>query len=105
MDDASGAALKINVKGLVPIHTPDTSGPRPYLERLSDDELLESVYWPHDGRMIRIHATSGRLMDGNGRAFELQRRAADPNSSIVPDTEVPYEVYAPRPTDGGRQNP
>lgn len=102
MDDASGATLKIKVKDLVPIHTPETSGSRPYLERLSDDELLEAVHRPHDGRMIRIHATTGRLMEGNGRAFELQRRAADPTSSIAPDTEVPYEVYIPRPLDGGR---
>jgi hypothetical protein len=32
---------------------------------------------------------------GNGRAHELLRRAADPNSSIKPNTKVPVAPYTP----------
>jgi hypothetical protein len=34
-------------------------------------------------------------VDGNGRAYELRRRAADPKSSISFDTEIECEPYTP----------
>ncbi len=83
------------VKDLHPLHTPATSGSRPDLEKLSDQELLESVYNPKDGRYIRINPNTGKIMDGNGRAYELLRRAGLPNSSITPDTPIYYEPYVP----------
>jgi len=83
------------VKDLDPLHSPETSGRRPDLENLSDQELLDSVYNPKDGRPIRINTNTGKVIDGNGRAYELQRRAALPGSSITPDTPIYYEPYTP----------
>lgn len=96
---ASGANKPtIKVKDLNPIHSPSTSGVRPDLERLTDDELMQSVTQPKNGRYIQINTRTGGIMDGNGRAYELLRRAADPASWITPDTPdtlVPYVPYVP----------
>lgn len=83
------------VKDLDPLHSPETSGKRPDLEKLSDQELLDSVYNPKDGRYMRIDPYTGRVFDGNGRAYELLRRAALPGSIITPDTPIYYEPYTP----------
>ena len=85
----------IKVEDLAPLHAPETAGTRPRLERLSDTELIESVNNPSNGDPIRINTRTGRVVDGNGRAYELKRRANDPNTSITPDTEVLYEPYTP----------
>jgi hypothetical protein len=81
----------IKVKDLDPLHSPETSGTRRELEQLSDEELLDAANNPADP--IRINTQTGKVMDGNGRAYELLKRAADPTSSITPDTEVFYEPY------------
>jgi len=83
------------VKDLDPLHSPGTSGRRPDLEKLSDQELLNSVNNPSNGDLIQINTNTGKIMDGNGRAYELLRRAASPGSSITPDTPVYYEPYTP----------
>jgi hypothetical protein len=62
---------------------------------LSDAELLNSVRNPKNGDYLTENTRTGTLVDGNGRAQELQRRAADPKSSIKPDTKVPVAPYAP----------
>jgi hypothetical protein len=85
----------IKVKDLDPLHSPETSGARPELEKLSDSDLLESVINPSKGDPMRISTQTGKVVDGNGRAYELMRRAADPNSSISPNTRVPYVPYTP----------
>lgn len=85
----------IRVRDLVPIHSPETSGSRPDLEGLSDSELLDAVSRPYNGDWMMIDPKTGRVFDGNGRAYELRRRAGDPGSSITWDTEVPYEPYEP----------
>ena len=76
-------------------YTPSRSGERPSLERLSDAELLEAVNRPRNGDPIRIDTRTGKVVDGNGRAYELKRRAADPVSSITEATEVSYEAHTP----------
>jgi hypothetical protein len=82
------------VKNLKPVHSPETSGRRPHLEKLSDQELLDSVNNnPTDP--IRINPKTGKVLEGNGRAYELLRRAALPGSSITPDTPIYYEPYIP----------
>jgi hypothetical protein len=83
------------VKDLDPVHSPETSKRRPDLEKLSDHELLESVNNPKEGDPIQINTNTGKVLDGNGRAYELLRRAASPGSSITPDTPIYYEPYTP----------
>jgi hypothetical protein len=83
----------IPVKDLDPLHSPETVGDRPDLKGLSDEELMKSVTDPKNGDPIKIDTETGKVVDGNSRAYELQDRANDPNSSITPDTRVPYEPY------------
>ena len=71
------------------------SASRPGLQKLTDAELLESVRNPAKGDYLTENTRTGRLVDGNGRAHELLRRAADPHSSIKPDTQVPVRSYTP----------
>ncbi|HEV3260941.1 MAG TPA: hypothetical protein VG013_29080 [Gemmataceae bacterium] len=78
-----------------PIQGGAHSSPRPGLQMLTDAELLESVRHPAKGDFLTENTATGTLVDGNGRAHELLRRAADPNSSIQPDTKVPVETYTP----------
>jgi hypothetical protein len=85
------------VQDLDPLHSPATSGQRPQLEKLSDQELLDSVNNPKNGDPIRINTNTGKVIDGNGRTYELLKRAASPGSSITPDTRVYYEPYTPTP--------
>jgi hypothetical protein len=86
---------KVKVSELDPLHSPETSGDRPELMALTDAELLEAVSNPINGDPIKINTITGKVIDGNGRAYELIRRAADPNSTITPDTEIPYIPYTP----------
>ncbi|HLG65685.1 MAG TPA: hypothetical protein VKY19_27435 [Ktedonosporobacter sp.] len=50
---------------------------------------------PKNGDPIRVNTKTGKVIDGNGRSYELQRRAALPGSSITPDTPIFYEPYTP----------
>lgn len=84
---------KIKVKDLNPLHSPEVSGKRPKLEKLTDDELLEAVNNPFDGQHLKINEQS-KVVDGNGRAYELLRRASGRSSKISEETEVYYEPYA-----------
>ena len=90
---SGGGKPMTRVGDLRPIHTPATIGPRPDLESLSDEELLQSVFNPSNGEFLVINSRTGSLVQGNARAYELLRRAANPNSSITPDTEVPYDIH------------
>lgn len=74
---------------------PAHSAPRPGMQQLPDDELLESVRNPKNGDYLTENTRTGQLVDGNGRAHELLRRAADPNSGIDPDETVPVLEYSP----------
>ena len=87
--------MRTRVGALDPLHSPAVSGNRPSLERLTDAELLDAVNRPRNRDPIRIDARTGKVVDGNGRAYELKRRAADPASSITEDTEILYEPYTP----------
>jgi hypothetical protein len=69
--------------------------PRPELQRLSDRELLESVWNPWFSDRLVVNSVTGVLYDGNGRAKELLRRAADPTSTIRGGMIVPVEYYTP----------
>lgn len=86
---------EMEVRDLKPLQTPAHGAPRPGLQRLSDDELLTAVRRPKNGDYLTVNTRTGNLHDGNGRAHELQRRAADPMSTITPDTRVPVQEYTP----------
>jgi len=77
---------------LVPIHAPgmNTTTER-ILRQLSDDELLRTTTQPLDHQMIKVRPGSNRLLDGNTRVIELQRRMNDPQSKIKPDTLIPVD--------------
>jgi RHS repeat-associated protein len=53
----------------------------------SDEELLNSVFNPHDGMHMAVYP-SGGMLNGNHRAADLLRRAADPSSSISWTTPI-----------------
>src|SRR5437867_11755271 len=86
---------EVEIRDLKPLSTPAHGAARPKLGKLSDDELLESVRNPANGDYLTVNTVSGLLHDGNGRAQELLRRAADPNSNITPDMKVPVEEHTP----------
>lgn len=85
----------VEIKDLKPIQGAAHAGPRPGLQKLTDAELLQSVCDPARGDYLTEDTRTGTLVDGNGRAHELLRRAADPNSSITPSTKVPVLPYSP----------
>jgi hypothetical protein len=87
--------MEVEIGQLRPLQGPAHSRPRPRLQSLSDDELLRAVRNPTNGDYLTINRATGQLHDGNGRAQELLRRAADPNSTITPDMRIPVEEYTP----------
>jgi hypothetical protein len=87
--------MEVEIGQLRPLPTPAHAAPRPGLQRLSDDDLLRAARNPKNGDYLTINTRTGRLHDGNGRAHELLRRAADPNSSITPDMRVPVQEFTP----------
>jgi hypothetical protein len=89
------ALRDVEIRDLQPLQTPAHAAPRPGLQKLTDDELLASVRSPKNGDHLVVNTRTGNLHDGNGRAHELLRRAADPNSTLTPDMTVPVEEYTP----------
>jgi hypothetical protein len=92
---AEGPIREVRVGDLKPLQTPAHGAPRPGLQKLTDAELLQAARNPKNGDLITVNTRTGNLSNGNGRAHELQRRAADPKSSITPDTKVPVAEYTP----------
>ncbi|MBX9625960.1 MAG: hypothetical protein K2X82_19330 [Gemmataceae bacterium] len=86
---------QVRIRDLKPMPYPAHAAPRPGTQRLTDDELLESARAPRNGDYLTENTRTGQLVDGNGRAHELLRRAADPNSTIDPDALVPVLEYTP----------
>lgn len=86
---------RVAILDLLPLDMPAHQSLRPELSRLSDEALLEAVESPTRGDFLLINTRSGMLFDGNGRAYELQRRAASEGSAISPDRTVPVQYYTP----------
>jgi hypothetical protein len=86
---------EVEVKDLKPMQGGAHGAPRPGLRKLTDAELLESARNPVKGDFLTENTRTGTLVDGNGRAHKLHRRAADPNSGIKSDTKVPVASYTP----------
>ena len=85
--------MTVKVRDLRPLHSPKVSGVRKSLEQLTDRELLAAIHQPANGDFIKIDKKSGKVVDGNGRAYELLRRAVDPASSVTMETEIDVELY------------
>ncbi len=85
----------VRIRDLNPLDDSAHRAARPGLRQLTDDELLNSARNPVNGDTLARNTRTGKLHDGNGRAIELQRRAADPTSRISPDDLVPVEDYTP----------
>src|SRR5262249_31416755 len=86
---------QVPIRDLQPLPSPAHSAPRPGLQKMTDAELLDSVRSPKNGDYLTENTRTGKLHDGNGRAHELLRRAADPHSTIKPDMLVPVDEYTP----------
>lgn len=75
---------------LVPIHAP---GMNPIVERklrlMSDDDLLRTATQPGDRELVKARPGSNRIVDGNTRVIELQRRMRHPQSKIKLETLIP----------------
>jgi hypothetical protein len=87
----SGQAVR-RLEDLQPIHGP---GMNPITEAklrsISDEELLQTALNPRNGQLIKVSPGANRLLDGNTRVREMQRRMADPNCKFKPDTLIPVE--------------
>jgi RHS repeat-associated protein len=99
MQNANGKLREKEVQDLKPLHSDETinkSQSQKDVEKLSDEKLLESANKPEDGQHITENKNTGKLINGNTRARELQKRANDPNNTnIQPDTKVLVEEYVP----------
>jgi hypothetical protein len=81
---------------LVPIHRPGMNPiTEQHLRRLSDAELLRTATHPRNGQMVKARAGDPRVMDGNTRVLEMQRRMGQPNSLFTPNTLIPVEEDIP----------
>jgi len=58
---------------------------------MSDQELLRTVFAPGTNEKVKARLGSNRVMDGNTRIHELQRRMNDPQSIIKPATMIPVD--------------
>jgi RHS repeat-associated protein len=96
-----GAAVKVPTKPVRPVANAtvsDLTGLRPgnalearktaAINRLSDQQLLDSVFEPFDGQHIATYRGENTIAQGNHRARALMRRADDPLSSIQWDTPI-----------------
>jgi hypothetical protein len=96
--DWAARGLK-SIDSLKPIHSAEALGSRPDISELSDAELIESVTNPRNGDYVTVNTHTGGVVDGNTRVTELQRRAADPASSIQGTYEIPVRPYTPDNSD------
>jgi len=86
---------RIAIRDLRPLDMPAHQSLRSELRQLSDEELLQAVEYPIQSDRLLINTQTGLLFDGNGRAYELLRRAMSPKSTITHDTMIPVEYYTP----------
>ena len=74
------------------IDGPAHNEPRPELQGLTDEELLDSILNPANGESVKVQGNQVR--DGNGRIKEAQARGL--NDVIIPvDVLPPPEPIAP----------
>lgn len=86
---------RVAIRDLKPLDLPAHQSLRSELARLSDSELLSAVETPQRDDFMLINTRTGLLFDGNGRAYELLKRARSSQSTISLDTTIPVEYYTP----------
>jgi hypothetical protein len=57
------------------------------IKNLSDQELIESVTNPKNGQRVKINMRTGKVVDGNTRIYEIQRRGIN--------VHLPYSIHDP----------
>ena len=87
--------MKVKIKDLQPLHGQKVSGARPHLRKLTDDQLLKACNKPKNSDRLKINGNTGKLIDGNGRTYELRRRIKSGSAKITPETEVECDYYFP----------
>ncbi|MFP4440087.1 MAG: hypothetical protein ACLFVO_22870 [Chloroflexaceae bacterium] len=86
---------------LQPLHQP---GLNPLIEQrlrqLSDQQLLDAVFNPSDGRLITVYPGGSVAIDGNTRLYEMQRRMhQNPSGVFHRDLEIPVIEKLKAPLD------
>ena len=85
---------RIRIADLRPLDMLAHQSLRPELAAMTDEQLLDAVEHPRRLDWLVINTRTGYLHDGNGRAYELLRRARL-GGLISPSTTVPVEYYTP----------
>ena len=85
----------VTIDDLRPIESVAHGSAQPGLRSLTDSELLEAARNPERGDWLTENTRTGILVDGNGRAHKLKRRASDPASTITAQMLVPVDSYRP----------
>jgi len=86
---------------LQPLHQPSLN---PLIEQrlrqLSDQQLLDAVFNPSDGRLITVYPGGSVAIDGNTRLYEMQRRMhQNPSGVFHRDLEIPVIEKLKAPLD------
>lgn len=71
------------------IDAPGHNAPRPELEGLSDEDLIDSIFNPGDGQGVKVKGN--RILDGNGRIKEAKRRGLLGDDDYIPVDEIPED--------------
>lgn len=59
---------------------------------MSDQELLDTVFSPLDGRFVQVRPGENITIDGNTRLYEMKRRMLqNPQGPFKPDLEIPVQ--------------
>ena len=78
---------------LQPIHQPGLNRIiAEKLRRMSDRQLLDTVFNPADGQYVKVRPGQNATIDGNSRLYEMVRRMQqDRQGPFKPDLEIPVQ--------------
>jgi hypothetical protein len=71
------------------IHSGDLNSDAEAIRGLSDQDLIDAIENPSDGQRVKVREGENRLLDGNTRIEEAQRR-------FSPDTEITVDELPSR---------
>ena len=70
------------------------------LRRMSDQALLDTVFRPVDGELVKVRPGENVVIDGNTRLYEMVRRMQQsPYGPFHPNLEIPVLEEPKRPLD------
>jgi RHS repeat-associated protein len=61
------------------------------IKNLSDADLIKSITNPTNGAYVKVNTRTGKVVDGNTRVYEIQRRGLD--------VDIPYKEHNPNVSD------